>query len=221
MIYKGDYMALLDRVIIPAFWGTIYMLIMASVSCIICGFILAIILVLTDKNGLKPNRFIYETISVIINIVRSSPFVILMISIIPLTRLVVGRAIGPNAAVFAITVAGSPMVARLLENSMKEVDPGLIEAAKSFGASDWQIVVNVLIHESVPSIVSNLTLAIVSILGYTAVAGTVGAGGLGAVALTYGYQNFNDVIMYSTVAVLIVFVQIIQHVGLAIYRKLK
>lgn len=220
MFYK-DIPTLIHRIVIPGFWTTIYMLVIASITCTICGFAFAVILVLTDKKGLRPNRFIYETLSVIINIVRSTPFVILMISIIPLTRLVVGKAIGPNAAIFAITVAASPLVARLIETSLKEVNPGLIESAKSFGASDWQIILYVLIHESIPSIVSNLTLAIVSILGYTAMAGIVGAGGLGAVALTYGYQNFDDAVMYSTVAILVVFVQIIQYVGLAIYRKLK
>lgn len=220
MFYK-DVPTLIRRIVIPGFWTTVYMLAFASVTCTICGFAIAIVLVLTDKQGLRPNRFIYETLSILINIVRSTPFVILIISIIPITRLVVGRSIGPNAAVFAITVAGSPLVARLMETSLKEVDPWLIEAAKSFGASDWQIVVHVLIHEAVPSIVSNLTLAVVSILGYTAMAGIVGAGGLGAVALTYGYQNFDDRVMYSTVLILIIFVQIIQHVGLAIYQKLK
>lgn len=220
MFYQ-DISDLIERVVIPGFWTTIYMLIFASITCTICGFLLAIILVITDQNGLHPNRIIYEGLSVVINIVRSVPFVILIISIIPLTRLVVGKAIGPSAAVFAITIAGSPLVARLMETSLKEVDPGLIEAAKSFGASDWRIVIHVLIHEAVPSIVSNLTLAVVSILGYTANAGVVGAGGLGAVALTYGYQNFDDVVMYSTVLILVIFVQIIQHVGLAIYRKLK
>lgn len=220
MFYK-DVPTLIKRIVIPGFWTTIYMLVMATITCTICGFALAIVLVITDKKGLKPNRFIYEVLSVLINIVRSTPFVILIISIIPLTRLVVGKAIGPNAAIFAITVAGSPLVARLMETSLKEVNPGLIEAAKSFGASDWQIILHVLIHEAIPSIVSNLTLAIVSILGYTAMAGIVGAGGLGAVALTYGYQNFDDAVMYSTVLILIIFVQIIQHTGLVIYRKLK
>ena len=220
MFYK-DVPTLIKRIVIPGFWTTVYMLIIATITCTICGFALAIVLVITDKKGLKPNRLIYETLSVLINVVRSTPFVISIISIIPLTRLVVGKAIGPNAAIFAITVAGSPLVARLMETSLKEVNPGLIEAAKSFGASDWQIIFHVLIHEAVPSIVSNLTLAIVSILGYTAMAGIVGAGGLGAVALTYGYQNFDDAVMYSTVLILIIFVQIIQHTGLVIYRKLK
>ncbi len=216
-----DFFELFKRVVIPGFRTTIYMLVIATITCTICGFLLAIILALTDKKGLRPNKFIYETLSMIINVVRSTPFVILMFSIIPLTRLVVGRAIGPNAAIFSITVAASPLVARLLESSLKEVNPGLIESAKSFGASDWQIIWYVLIHESIPSIVSDMTLAVVSILGYTAMAGIVGAGGLGAVALTYGYQNFDDAIMYSTVAILVVFVQIIQHVGLALYQKLR
>lgn len=212
---------LITRIVLPGLCDTLYMAFFAVITCTICGFALAIILVLTDKQGLRPNRVIYETLSTLTNVVRSMPFVILVISIMPLTRFVVGKAIGPNAAVFAITVAASPLVCRLMESSMKEVDPGLVEAAKSFGASDLHILIHVLIREAVPSIVSNLTLAIVSILGCTAMAGVVGAGGLGAVALTYGYQNFDDVIMYSTIFVLVVVVQIIQLVGNAVYRKLK
>lgn len=220
MAYK-DIPTLITKIVIPGIQETMYMLFFATITCTICGFLLAIILVLTDKNGLRPNRVIYEILSAVINVFRSLPFVILIISIIPITRLVVGKAIGPNAAIFAITVAGSPLVCRLIESSLKEVNPGLIEAAKSFGASDIDIIINVLIHESIPSIVSNLTVAIVSILGYTAMAGVVGAGGLGAVALTYGYQNFDDVVMYSTVVVLVILVQIIQLVGNGIYRKIR
>ena len=220
MFYQ-DIPTLIQRIVIPGFFTTIYMLFIATITCTCFGSLLAIILTVTDEKGLKPNRLIYGILSSLINIVRSTPFVITMISIIPLTRLVVGKAIGPNAAIFAITIAASPLVARLLEGSLKEVNTGLIESAKSFGASDFQIIVHVLIHESIPSIVSNLTLAIISILGYTAMAGIVGAGGLGAVALTYGYQNFNDTIMYSTVFILVIFVQIIQYLGLLIYRKLK
>ena len=216
-----DVPTLIQRVVIPGFFTTIYMLFIATITCTCFGSLLAIILAVTDEKGLKPNRLIYGILSSLINIVRSTPFVITMISIIPLTRLVVGKAIGPNAAIFAITIAASPLVARLLEGSLKEVSPGLIESAKSFGASDFQIIIHVLIHESIPSIVSNLTLAIISILGYTAMAGIVGAGGLGAVALTYGYQNFDDAIMYSTVFILVIFVQIIQYLGLVIYRRLK
>lgn len=122
MFYK-DVPTLIKRIVIPGFWTTVYMLIIATITCTICGFALAIVLVITDKKGLKPNRLIYETLSVLINVVRSTPFVILIISIIPLTRLVVGKAIGPNAAIFAITVAGSPLVARLMETSLKEVNP--------------------------------------------------------------------------------------------------
>lgn len=220
MFYR-DVPTLIQRVVIPGFFTTIYMLFIATITCTCFGSLLAIILAVTDEKGLKPNRLIYGILSSLINIVRSTPFVITMISIIPLTRLVVGKAIGPNAAIFAITIAASPLVARLLEGSLKEVSPGLIESAKSFGASDFQIIIHVLIHESIPSIVSNLTLAIISILGYTAMAGIVGAGGLGAVALTYGYQNFDDAIMYSTVFILVIFVQIIQYLGLVIYRRLK
>jgi D-methionine transport system permease protein len=191
------------------------------ITCTFCGFILALLLITTDRKGLRPNSIIYNIVSTYINIVRSVPFIITIITIIPLTRLFCGTVIGINAAVFYITVAGSPLVARLLEGCFKEVNPSLIEAAKSFGASDLQITVHVIIKESIPSVVSNITLSTISILGFTAMAGTVGAGGLGAVALTYGYQNFDDGIMYGTVLILIAFVQLIQIGGNVLYRKVK
>ena len=153
--------------------------------------------------------------------IRSFPFIILMISIIPLTRLIVGSSIGDKAAIVPLTVAVTPFMARIYQNSFKEVDPALIEAAQSFGASKSQIVFKVMLKESVPSIISGLCLAIINLLGATAMAGAVGAGGLGSVALTYGYQNFNQQIMYSICAVLVILVAIIQYLGDWIYRKLK
>ena len=144
-----------------------------------------------------------------------------MISIIPFTRFLVGSSIGEQAAIVPLTVACTPFMARIFQNSFKEVDPALIEAAQSFGASKKQIVFKVMLKESVPSIISGLCLAIINLLGCTAMAGAVGAGGLGAVALTYGYQNFNEKIMYTIVIVLIILVAIIQYLGDLLYRKLK
>ena len=147
--------------------------------------------------------------------------IILMISIIPFTRLIVGTSIGETAALVPLTVACTPFMARIFQNSFKEVDPALIEAAQSFGASKSQIVFKVMLKEAVPSIISGLCLAIINLLGCTAMAGAVGAGGLGAVALTYGYQNFNKQIMYTICVVLIILVAIIQYFGDWIYKKLK
>ena len=159
--------------------------------------------------------------SAIINVLRSVPFIILAVAIIPFTRIIVGTSVGENAAIVPLTIASSPFIARLIESSLKEVNPSLIEAAKSFGASNSQIIFKVMIKEAIPSIVSNLTLATITILGLTAMAGAVGAGGLGAVGLTYGYQSFNDTIMYSTVFLLMLVVGIIQVLGNLMYKKLK
>ena len=156
-----------------------------------------------------------------VNIIRSFPIIILMISIIPLTRLITGSSIGETAAIVPLTVACTPFLARIFQNAFKEVDPALIEAAQSFGASKPQIVFRVMLKESVPAIISGVCLAIINLLNCTAMAGTIGAGGLGAVALTYGYQNFNQEIMYSICVVLVILVAIIQYVGDVLYRKLK
>jgi D-methionine transport system permease protein len=157
----------------------------------------------------------------VVNTIRSFPFIILMISIIPLTRLIAGTSIGETAALVPLTIACTPFMARIFQNSLKEVDPALIEAAQSFGASKKQIVIKVMLKESVPSIISGLCLGIINLLGCTAMAGTIGAGGLGAVALQYGYQNFNQQIMYSIVVILIVMVAFIQYFGDWLYKKIK
>lgn len=213
--------SILTDMIIPGLWTTIYMTFFASLLSITIGFLLGVVLAITDKNGLCPNKVVYSILGTIINILRSFPFIILLISIIPLTRAIVGTSIGKTAAIVPLTVGTAPFIARLIETTLKEVDYGLIEAAKSFGATNTQIIFKVMIKESVPSIVSNITMAIISILGATATAGTVGAGGLGAIALSYGYQNFNSQIMYSVVLILIVLVQLIQFVGNQAYKKLK
>ncbi|AFS78159.1 D-methionine ABC transporter permease protein MetI [Gottschalkia acidurici 9a] len=218
---NSDSIELLSKIVIPELGKTLYMVILSTILSIFFGFIMAIILTVTDKEGLKPNKGIYQVLDTIINVVRSFPFIILVVAIIPLTRKIVGTSIGENAAIVPLVIAGSPFIARLIEGSLKEVDKGLIEAARSFGASNMQIVFKIMIKEAVPSIISGVTLAIVSILGCTAMAGAVGAGGLGAIALTYGYQSFNDTIMYGTVIVLIIIVQIIQTLGSLLYRRLR
>lgn len=212
---------LIESIILPGLKETMIMFVVSSAACFVIGLILALILVTTNPRGLHPNKVIYTTCGTIINVLRSIPFLILVIAIIPITRAVCGTVIGINAAIFGITIAASPLVARLLESSFKEVNPALIEAAQSFGANDIQITFYIIVKEAVPSAVTNMTMAVVSVLGYTALAGVVGAGGLGAVALTYGYQNFDDLVMYSTVVVLVVMVQILQLIGNWTYDKVK
>jgi D-methionine transport system permease protein len=207
--------------IIPAFFATLKMLFIAGIIATAIGFVLGVIMVVTEKGGLYENLIINRILDFIINTIRSFPFIILLITIIPFTRLIVGTSIGETAALVPLTVACSPFIARIFQNSLKEVDPSLIEAAQSFGASKPQIIFRVMLKESVPSIISGLCLAIINLLGCTAMAGAVGAGGLGATALTYGYQNFNQQIMYSICLILVVLVAIIQYFGDWIYRKLK
>lgn len=217
----NDISVLVNKIIVPSLVDTLYMILFSTVLSAILGFVLAIVLVVTDDKGIKPNKVVYGILSTVINILRSFPFIILAVAIIPFTRMVVGTSIGEKAAIVPLTIAAAPFIARLIESSLNEVNQSLIEAAKSFGASNTQIVFKVMLKEAIPSIISDLTLAIISILGLTAMAGAVGAGGLGAVGLTYGYQSFNDTIMYTTVILLVIVVQIVQFIGNIAYKKLK
>ena len=216
-----SFAQIFKMLIVPAFFATLKMLAIAGVMSTILGFFFGVILVVTEKGGLYENIVINRILDFIVNMIRSFPFIILMISIIPFTRLIAGTSIGETAALVPLTVACTPFMARIFQNSFKEVDPALIEAAQSFGASKWQIVFKVMLKESVPSIISGLCLAIINLLGCTAMAGAIGAGGLGAVALQYGYQSFNLKIMYSIVVILIILVALIQYFGDWIYKKLK
>lgn len=217
----GDISNLIYKIVMPEFSKTLFMVFSATVLSAAIGFMLAILLTVSHKDGLKPNRYLYQVLDTTINIVRSFPFIILIVAIIPLTRAIVGTSIGEKAAIVPLTIAGAPFIARLVEGSLREVDKELIQAAKSFGASNFQIVFRIMIPEAVPSIISGITLAIVAILGCTAMAGAVGAGGLGAVAITYGYANFDNTIMYGTVFFLILLVQVIQSAGNYLYKILK
>ena len=212
------FLQLCQMLIVPAFFATLKMLVISGIMSTIFGFIFGVILVITEKGGLCENVVVNRILDFLVNTIRSFPFIILLISIIPF---IVGTSIGETAALVPLTVACSPFMARIFQNSFKEVDPALIEAAQSFGASKVQIIVKVMLKESVPSIISGLCLAIINLLGCTAMAGAVGAGGLGATALTYGYQNFNQEIMYSICVILIILVAIIQYFGDWIYKKLK
>ena len=207
-------------IILKAFNETVFMTFYSTIFSVILGFILAVILTISAEDGLRPNKIIYKVLDVIINILRSFPFIILMVFIIPLTRAIVGTSIGKEGAIVPLTFAAAPFVARIIESSLREVDKGVIEAAKSFGASDFQIIFKVMLKEAVPSIVSGLTLTIISIIGYSAMAGTVGGGGLGYLAVSYGYQRFQKDVMIVTVIILIIIVQALQMLGNYLYKKL-
>lgn len=207
-------------VLLPALLDTIYMVSVSTVFTIILGFISAIGLIITAPKGLRPNILIYKSLNLVINILRSFPFIILMISIFPLTKLIVGTTIGTNAAIVPLTFGAAPFAARIIESALLEVDYGIIEAAKSFGAKTHQIIFKVMVKEAMPSIVLGITLTIINIIGYSAMAGTIGGGGLGDVAVKYGYYRFKTDIMIYTVIILIAVVQIIQALGNLLYKKM-
>ncbi len=197
-----------------ALWETIYATFLATLFATIIGLPLGVILVTGRKDGIKPlPSWFMKVLDVIINILRSVPFLIVVIVVFPLTRVIVGTTVGTAASIVPLVVAAFPFIARLVEGSLKEVDPNLIEMAKSMGATPFQIVIKVLLREAVPSLISNITIALTTILGYTAMSGIVGGGGLGKIAINYGYYRYNYGIMICAVIVLVILVQLIQKIG--------
>lgn len=211
----------LTQVIWPAFLTTMNVMTWTVLISTVVGFALAIIMDICKDDGLHPNRMVSRILDFLINLIRSFPFVILMVSLIPVTRFVTGSSIGVKAAIFPLCITMSPYMARLIQSHMDQVSKEAIEAAKSFGASTFQIIWHVIIVEAIPGISSVICFSAVAALNASTTAGMVGAGGLGNVAIRYGYNNFNDTIMYSTVAILVVLVQIIQLIGNTVYKKLK
>lgn len=205
---------------IKSFLETLLMVGVSGVVGSLVGVPLGILLHLTDRNGVLPALSLNRTIGIIVNAVRSTPFIILLVAIIPLTRFFVGTSIGTAAAIVPLTIAAAPFVARLVETALREVDRGLIEAAQAMGATTWQIVYKVLVPEAFPGIVAGLTITLVSLVGYSAMAGAVGGGGLGDLGIRYGYQRFLPEVMVLVVLILIVFVQLMQTLGDALVRRL-
>ena len=203
-----------------AFWETLIMVFFSTLFSVVIGIIPAVVLTLTAPDGLRPNKAVYGTLSFIVNVFRSFPFIILMILVIPVTRALAGKSIGTTAAIVPLTISAIPFVARVMESALREVDPGLIEAARSFGASDIQIFHRVYFKEALPSILSGVVLTMISLVGYSAMGGAIGAGGLGDVAIRYGYQGYRMPYLIATSIVLIIFVQIVQAIGNMIYNKL-
>jgi D-methionine transport system permease protein len=195
-------------------WETVYVTVLATLFAIVIGLPLGILLVTGDEKGIKPMPgLLMKVINVIINFLRSVPFIILMVMVIPLTRAITGTSIGSVASIVPLVVAAFPFVARLVESSLRELDPNIIEMAQSMGASTMQIVTRVMLPESVPSLVNNFTLAITTILGYTAMSGAMGGGGLGKIAINYGYNRYKYAVLYLAVIVLVLVVQVFQSVG--------
>lgn len=199
---------------------TLYMTIFSTALGYLFGLPMGVLLTISDKEGLKPNTVLYKILDVIANIVRSVPFLILLILLIPFTRFVVGKSYGPTATVVSLTVAAIPFIARMVESSLKEVDAGVIEAARSMGAGTLQIVWKVMLVEARTSLINGATIATATILGYSAMAGAVGGGGLGDVAIRYGYHRYEADIMFITVVLLILLVQLFQTAGTKIANRL-
>lgn len=207
--------------LVAALWETLYMVAVSTLFSGIFGSGVAILMIITGPNGLKPNKAVYGVLDVAVNLLRSFPFIILLIAIIPLTRLIAGTSIGSTASIVPLTIAATPFVARLMEGSLLEVDRGVVEAARSFGASTAQIIFGVMIKEAMPAIVLNWAIVAINLLGYSAMAGVVGGGGLGDLAIKYGYNRFQTDVMVYSVAILIVIVQVIQYAGNYIYEKIR
>lgn len=204
-----------------ALYETLYMVTVALIIGAPIGIPLGILLVVTRKNGIWPNIVLHQILNPIINILRSIPFIILLIAIVPFTKLLVGTSIGTTAAIVPLTVYVAPYIARLVENSLLEVDEGIIEAAKAMGASPFQIIRYFLLPEALGSLILAITTAVIGLIGSTAMAGAVGGGGIGDLALVYGYQRFDTMVIIITVVVLIIIVQIIQSLGNFISRLIR
>ena len=199
---------------------TLYMTLASTLFGYIIGLPMGIVLTVTDKDGIRQNAAVYKVLDVISNLLRSIPFIILLIVLIPFTRFVVGRSYGSTATIVPLTIAAAPYIARMVESSLKEVDAGVIEAARSMGASDFQIVTKVMLVEARTSLIVGATISLGTILGYSAMAGTVGGGGLGDIAIRYGYTRWQTDIMVVTVVLLVILFQIFQTIGMKIANRL-
>ena len=198
--------------VVEGIFVTLYMTLATTFMGYVLGLPMGIALVITAPKGLRPNKIIYKVLDVVVNVVRSFPFLILLIVIQPLTRIIVGKSYGPTATIVPLTLSAAPFIARMVESSLLEVDHGVIEAAQSMGANLWTIIWKVMIGEAKTSLIVNVTIALGTILGYSAMAGIVGGGGLGDIAIRYGYYRYDSSIMWVTVVLLIVLVQLMQYV---------
>lgn len=211
---------ILQTEFLKALWETVYVTLLSTAFATVLGLPLGVLLVVGEKNGILPlPKWLYSLLGTIINLLRSVPFLILMILLIPLTRIIVGTPVGTVASIVPLVIAAFPFIARLAESSLREVNPNIIEAAQSMGASPLQIIFKVMIPESVPSLLSNLTIAITTILGYSAMSGIIGGGGLGKIAINYGYYRYKYLVMLLAVILLVVLVQLFQVIGSRLSKR--
>lgn len=200
-------------------WETIYMTVLATLFSYVLGLPLGVVLAATDDNGIHPIRWLNRVLGIIVNVFRSMPFIILMVAMLPVAKLVVGRSLGNSAMIVTLVIAATPYIARMVESSIKEVNHGVIEAAQSMGATNFQLIYKVLIPEAKPSLIIGAVISTVTVLGYSAMAGTIGGGGLGMIAITYGHQRSNPDIIWVSVVLIVIIVQVIQEVGMRIAHK--
>ncbi|ASQ30439.1 DL-methionine ABC transporter MetINQ, permease protein [Campylobacter avium LMG 24591] len=208
-------------ILYPALLETLYMSFVSTILGFLIAIIPGVLLTVWDKGGLCENKVAYNVLDFFVNIVRSFPFIILIIALMPLTKLIIGTSIGTTATIVPLTLGIAPFLAKMIESSLKEVDKSIIEAAKSYGSSNVQVIFKVMFVESLPSLINGLTLTLIVVIGFSAMAGTIGGGGLGDVAIRYGYERFNEEIMIQTIILLLVLVQIIQLLGNFLYKKTK
>ena len=207
------------QMIITGIFETLAMVIFSTIFGYVFGLPLGVALFMSDKDGIKPNAKLYRVLDFVVNVGRSIPFIILLILIIPLTKLLVGKSYGTAATIVPLTVSAIPFIGRMVESSLKEVDKGVIEAAVSLGATNFQIITKVILTEALPSLINGATICVGTIIGYSAMAGTVGGGGLGDIAIRYGYYRYQTDIMIITVVIIVVLVQLFQYIGNTIAKK--
>jgi len=205
IIDKCNEISLIDGLL-----ETLYMVFVSAIIAFILGLVLGLILTITDKNGIKPNKWINSILGLIVNLGRSIPFIILMVFLIPFTRLIVGQSWGETAAIIPLTIGAIPFVGRLTETHFKEVDKSIVESATCMGASTWRIAISVYLGETIPSLIRAFSLTTITLIGYSAMAGTIGAGGLGNIAIVWGYMRYDDLAMLISIILIILLVQIIQ-----------
>ncbi len=208
------------EILVKGVFESLYMTLVSTIIAYILGIPLGVIVYITDSKSICKNKAVNFIFGFVINVIRSIPFLILLVAMLPFTRMIVGTTIGVNATIVPLVAAAAPFVARMVESSLKEVDQGVIEAAQAMGSSPFQIITKVLLPEATPSLLVGLTIAFATILGYSAMAGFVGGGGLGAIAINYGYYRYQSDMMFITVAILVIMVQVFQEVGIRVVNKI-
>lgn len=205
--------------LVTGIWESVYLTVLSIVFAYVIGLPLGIILSVTDKDGIYPIRWLSGILSIVVNVFRSIPFIILMVAMLPVSKFLIGTSLGNGAMIIMLTIAAAPYVARMVESSIKEVDKGVIEAARSMGANNLEIILKVLIPEAKPALIVGAVISMVTVFGYSAMAGTIGGGGLGKIAITYGHQRFEPQITWTCVFLCVILVQIIQEVGMRLAKK--